>query len=175
MLFIEAKWFYNQELQFLKNGMFKDIDPLDISDVIHYDKNKNKICSQLQYLTSSYKQSINKQIISSLKTIKTLKKNKHIQHGELHFISTCKSLDLKQYENTHLFKSLHKMKIQGISKYVKVCGTKQFWNNNQIEFANAKLLNTANGYYIAITCYLPKQTKEHFHPKNEAIALDFGC
>jgi hypothetical protein len=49
------------------------------------------------------------------------------------------------------------MKIQGISKHVKVCGTKQFWNKKNIEFANAKLLNTANGYYIAVTCYLPKE------------------
>ena len=175
MLFIEAKWFYNHELQLLKNEMFKDIDPLDIVNVVHYDKDKNKICSQLQYLTSSYKQSINKQIISSLKTIKTLKKNGQICHGQLHFISECKSLDLKQYGNTHSFKSLHRMKIQGISKYVKVCGTKQFWKTDQIEFANAKLLNTANGYYIALTCYLPKSTTKHFHLNGESIALDFGC
>ena len=59
-----------------------------------------------------------------MKTIKSLKKNGHIRYGKLHFINECKSLDLKQYGNTHKFKSLHKMKIQGISKYVKVCGTK---------------------------------------------------
>ena len=66
------------------------------------------------------------------------------------------------------------MKIQGISRYVKICGAKQFWNIKGIEYANAKLLNTANGYYIAVTCYLPKQTSR-FHPKKNAIALDFGC
>lgn len=175
MLFVEAKWFYNHELSLLKNGTFKDIDPLDIKDVMHYDKDGNELISQLEFLTSSYKQSINRQIISSLKTINTLKKNGHISHGELHFVSDCKSLNLKQYGNTHVFKSLHKMKIQGISKYVKVCGTKQFWNKANIEFANAKLLNTANGYYIAITCYLPKEDKKISHLKKEAIALDFGC
>lgn len=175
MLFVEAKWFYNHELNLLKNGTFKDIDPLDIKDVIHYDKDGNELVSQTNFLTSSYKQSINKQIISSLKTIRTLKKNGHILHGELHFISECKSLNLKQYGNTHVFKSMHKMKIQGISKHVKICGTKQFWNKNNIEFANAKLLSTANGYYIAITCFLPKNEKKILHLNEETIALDFGC
>ena len=176
MLFVEGKWFYNHELRLLNDGTFKDVDPLDIEDVIHLDKDKNELTTPLQFLTSSYKQSINKQIMSSLKTIKTLKKIGHIKHGELHFISECKSLDLKQYGNTHKFKSLHKMKIQGISKYIKVCGAKQFWNKKEIEFANAKLLNTANGYYIAITCYLPKKKTQKISKQSKrAIALDFGC
>lgn len=176
MLFVEGKWFYNHELRLLKDGTFKDIDPLGIEHVIHLDKDKNELTSSLQFLTSSYKQSINKQIMSSLKTIKTLKKNKKIKHGELHFISDCKSLDLKQYGNTHKFKSPHKMKIQGISKYIKVCGTKQFWSKEGLEFANAKLLNTANGYYIALTCYLPKESTKKISKQGKgAIALDFGC
>lgn len=175
MLFVEAKWFYNHELQLLKDGQFKDINPLDIVDVRHFNKDKNEIVTHLQYLTSSYKQSIHKQIISSLKTLRTLKNNGRIQNGQLHFISECKSLDLKQYGNTYSFKSLHKMKIQGISKHVKICGAKQFWGNDQIEFANAKLLNTANGYYIAVTCYRPKTIDNNFHLKKNTIALDFGC
>ena len=175
MLFVESKWFYNYELRLLKDGIFKNVDPLDINEVIHLDKDKNEITSQLQYLTSSYKQSINKQIMSQLKTIKTLKKNGHIKHGELHFISECKSLNLKQYGNTHVFKSLHKIRIQGISRSIKVCGTKQFWNKDGLEFANAKLLNSANGYYIAITCYVPKHENKRFHLKKDAIGLDFGC
>ena len=176
MLFVEGKWFYNHELRLLKDGIFKDVDPLDIEDVIHLDKDKNEVNSMLQFLTSSYKQSINKQIMSQLKTIKTLKKNGYIKNGELHFISECKALDLKQYGNTHKFKSPHKMKIQGISKLVKVCGAKQFLNKEGLEFANAKLLNTANGYYIALTCYLPKEsTKKISKQSKRAIALDFGC
>ena len=124
MLFVEGKWFYNHELRMLKDGTFKDVDPLDIKDVIHLDKDRNDLISSLQFLTSSYKQSINKQILSSIKTIKTLKKNGFIDHGYFHFSTECKSLDLKQYGNTHVFKSMHKMKIQGISKHVKVCGAK---------------------------------------------------
>ena len=47
MLFVESKWFYNHELRLLKDGIFKDVDPLDINKVIHLDKDKNEIESQL--------------------------------------------------------------------------------------------------------------------------------
>lgn len=47
MLFVEGKWFYNHELRLLKNGIFKDVDPLDIEDVIHLDKDKNEVNSML--------------------------------------------------------------------------------------------------------------------------------
>lgn len=60
MLFVEAKWFYNYELRLLNDGTFKNIDPLNIENIIHLDKDKNEVVSALQYLTSSYKQSINK-------------------------------------------------------------------------------------------------------------------
>ena len=60
MLFVEGKWFYNHELRLLNDGTFKDIDPLDIENVIHLDKDKHEQTTILQFLTSSYKQSINK-------------------------------------------------------------------------------------------------------------------
>jgi hypothetical protein len=45
MLFVEAKRFYNHELRLLNGGTFKDVDPLDIENVIHYDKNGNELTS----------------------------------------------------------------------------------------------------------------------------------
>ena len=47
MLFVEGKWFYNHELRLLKDGTFKDSDPLDIEHVIHLDKDKNEVNSML--------------------------------------------------------------------------------------------------------------------------------
>ena len=47
MLFVEAKWFYNYELRLLKDGLFKDTNPLNIENVIHLDKDKNKVNSIL--------------------------------------------------------------------------------------------------------------------------------
>lgn len=46
-----------------------------------------------------------------------------------------------------------------------------------IEFANAKLLNRAHGYYLALTCYLPKKGKKDLtHTKKlPDIGIDFGC
>ena len=45
MLFVEGKRFYNYEISLLKNGMFKNVDPLDIKDVVHLDKDRNEILS----------------------------------------------------------------------------------------------------------------------------------
>ena len=47
MLFVEGKWFYNHELRLLKDEIFKDVDPLDIEDVIHLDKDKNELRTTL--------------------------------------------------------------------------------------------------------------------------------
>jgi len=46
-----------------------------------------------------------------------------------------------------------------------------------VEFANAKLLNKAHGYYLALTCYLPKKDKKiSKHLKQlPDIGIDFGC
>jgi len=67
------------------------------------------------------------------------------------------------------------MKIQGVSGTVMVSGAKQFIDDNRIELASAKLLNTPRGYYIAISTFTFKEDlpKIPFNGKN--IAIDFGC
>ena len=44
-----------------------------------------------------------------------------------------------------------------------------------MEFANAKILNTPNGYYIAITTFINKDKVKPKTYKNERIGVDFGC
>ena len=41
----------------------------------------------------------------------------------------------------------------------------QFINIPNIEYANARLLNRADGYYVQLVCYIPKENKI----KNEKI------
>ena len=49
----------------------------------------------------------------------------------------------------------------------------QFWNIPSIEFANAKLLNLPDGYYLAITTYQNKggEQKKKYQPE---IGIDMG-
>lgn len=56
-----------------------------------------------------------------------------------------------------------------------VSGAKQFYGNDDIEIASAKILNTPKGYYIAISTFtfFDKLPIKKFNGKN--IALDLGC
>ena len=176
MMFVEGKWFYNHIISNLhsKNFSFSTFNPL-MKSVKHFDKNGNEIESVFGYLPSSCKQSLTAQIISSLKTINTLKKRGFQKHGSMKFIKELKALNLKQYGATHSIRSSTTMKIQGISKVVKVSGLQQLKKHNHIEFANAKLLNTPSGYYIALTCFIDKKDVQKIKLNEEIIGLDFGC
>lgn len=175
MMFVEGKWFYNYIISKLQDKDFSllNFSPLLVKDVEHLDKEKNKVSSTLEYIPASCKQTITAQIISSLKTIKTLRKRGFQKHGSLKFISELTSLNLRQYGITHKIRSSTTMKLQGISKKVKVSGLQQLRKYKNIEFANAKLLNTSSGYYIALTCFTDKETKRENNGKT--IGLDFGC
>lgn len=112
---------------------------------------------------------------SNLKTIIRLTKSKKQKYGELKFVSEIKSLNLAQYGLTYKFKSSKRMKIQGVSGYITISGAKQFFGNDDIELASAKILNTPKGYYIAISTftYFDKLPIKKFNHKN--IGLDIGC
>ena len=175
MMFVEGKRFYNYIVSKLQEKDFSlsAFNPLSIKEVEHLDKDRNKVVSKIEYLPASCKQTINKQIISSLKTIRTLRKRGFQKHGSLKFISELSSLDLRQYGVTHKIRSSTTMKLQGVSKKVKVSGLQQLKKYEKIEFANAKLLNTPAGYYVALTCFIEKDKKKK--DNGEVIGLDFGC
>ena len=175
MMFVEGKRFYNYIVSKLQEKDFSlsNFNPLSIKEVEHLDKDRNKVISKIEYLPAACKQTIDKQIISSLKTLRTLRKRGFQKHGSLKFISELSSLDLRQYGITHQIRSSTTMKLQGISKKVKVSGLQQLKKYEKIEFANAKLLNTPAGYYVALTCFIDKDKKKE--DNGEVIGLDFGC
>lgn len=176
MMFVEGKWFYNYVISNLhsKDFSLSKFNPL-IKTVTHFDKDGNEIESTFEYLPCSCKQSLTAQIFSSLKTMKTLRKRGFQKYGSMKFIKELKVLNLKQYGHTHSIRSSTTMKIQGISKVVKVSGLQQLKKHNHIEFANAKLLNTPSGYYIVLTCFINKKDVQKIVSNGKIIGLDFGC
>ena len=177
MMFVEGKWFYNHIISKLSDKAFKlsEFNPL-IKTVEHFDKDGNSVTTEFNYLTGSCKQTIAAQIMSSLKTINTLVKRKFQTHGNMRFISDLKALNFKQYGVTHKILSSTTMKLQGVSKPIKVSGLQQLKKYSNLDFANAKLLNTPAGYYIALTCYIDNvNVKSVQWTKDEMIGLDFGC
>lgn len=117
-------------------------------------------------------QSVIEEMKSNIKTLSTLKK-KGKKVGQLNFCTEAKSINLKQYGNTYKFKGFHKMKLQGVSGYVPINGFQQF-NLNECDFANAKILNTPKGYYIAVTVLKSKEDLKNKKYLND-IGVDFGC
>ncbi|MBQ6418947.1 MAG: hypothetical protein IJJ91_09765 [Synergistaceae bacterium] len=177
MLFVEAKW---DALTFMKDhdtsgcyttvvtvhSLGKDKNPVLRPSVLRPSVLRPSVTHDLQYISSQMKQSVISGIKSSLKALSSLKKNNH-KVGGLRYKSDYMSINLQQHKITYRFNDDKNIGIQGFSKSLKIRGAKQFWNIPNLEFANAKLLNLPDGYYLAITIYQNKGgEKKKISPKS---------
>ena len=170
MLFVEAKWLYNDALTFMKDHDISEYDT-KVVNVHGLDKDRNLVTHDLKYISSHMKQSVIAGIKYSLKALSSLKKNNH-QVGGLRYKSEYVSVNLQQHKMTYRFYDEKHIGIQGFSKSLKIRGANQFWNIPNLEFANAKLLNLPDGYYLAITTYQNKGgEKKKYKPE---IGIDMG-
>ena len=172
MIFVEAKWLYNNILNYSENNDIKDFN-YKIKQVAILNKDKEEEIREIKYLGSQMKQSVISSMLSSIKTLATRKKRGY-KVGKLKFISNYRSINLKQYEHTYKILSTHLMRIQGISGKIRVNGLEQFIDIPNIEFANAKILNTPKGYYISITTYIDTDSLPIKHFIGKEIGLDMG-
>ena len=103
MLFVEGKWFYNQLLNEHNSQKIEisKINTTDIKKVIHFDKDKNKLESELKFLSAAQKQAIQSRMISNQKTIISLVKKGIQKYGNLQFKSELNCIPLKQYGQTY--------------------------------------------------------------------------
>ena len=131
MLFVEAKWLKNDILNYGKTIFKKNFD----------GSSEEK---EIKYLGSQMKQSVYTDIISNLKTLKTLK-NKGKKTGKLKYCSEYKCINLKQFGITYKIFNNKFIKIQNITGKIRVNGLKQITEG--YECANAKLLNCQDGYF----------------------------
>ena len=174
MLFLEGKWFYNHVLNLKKsNGQqLQKINSTKITEVIHFDKDKNKLTTKLENLSSQQKQAIVQRMISNEKTIRSLIRNKFQNHGQLNFKSELNCIPLKQYGNSYVFKSFNKVRISGISGKLLVR------TGNQLkivdELANTNLIKKPDGYYLKVTAYINKKNYKQIETNGKEIGLDFG-
>ena len=168
MTFVECKWLYNYLLNLKKEELF-NFDT-KIKNIYSLDKQGNKINRQLQ-LPSAIKQTVYSVLCNNIKSLSQLKK-KDKKIGKLKFKSDYKSIDLKQYNNTHKFMGNNKIRITGLGIF-HVHGLKQI--KPDWEFANAKLIKKPSGYYILLTCY-ENLTLNNVNTNSNKIdcGLDFG-
>jgi putative transposase len=169
-LFLETKWFYNSILA--SEDIFKFNDKTKIVTVLNKDREPEE--RNLNSLSSQMKQGIKDRCCGSIKSLSTKKKRnkrktKNNRIGKLKFKSQVNSIPLKQYDVTYRFSGNNYVILQGFKKAFKINGFKQI--PKDAEFANANLIKKASGYYLNVTCYIPKEEKIF---EEECIGIDFG-
>ncbi|MBR1438967.1 MAG: transposase [Synergistaceae bacterium] len=170
MLFVEAKWLYNDVLTFMNDHDINDYDT-SIRIVHGLDKDKQPVTHELEYLASQMRQSVIQGVKHSLKSLSALKKHNHTV-GSLRYKSDYVSINLQQYQVTYRFYDMNYIGLQGFKGRIRIKGANQFWNIPNIEFANAKLLNLPDGYYLAVTTFQNKGgDKRKYKPE---IGIDMG-
>ena len=170
MLFVEAKWLYNDALTFMIDHDINDYD-MTVKTVLGLDKDKQLVTHELKYLGSQMKQSVIQGIKYSLRGLAALKKHNHTV-GSLRYKSDYEAINLQQHYVTYRFYDENHIGLQGFKERIRIKGANQFWNIPGLEFANAKLLNLPDGYYLAITTYQDKGgEKRKYEPE---IGIDMG-
>ncbi|MCQ2975058.1 MAG: transposase [Bacteroidales bacterium] len=173
MLFVEAKWLYNDILNWSELNVENTVFNYTIKNVVDVKlKDGTFIQKELNTIGSQMKQSVHKQICSSIKTLSTLKKTGH-KVGKLKFKSDYNSINLKQFGTTYRFYNNHKAKIQGIHGKIHLNGLDQIKNN--VEFANAKIVKRQNGYYLLVTTYTDNKFKKSYKNQKSDVGIDMGC
>lgn len=175
-IFLEQKWYKNYILNWCEQDQNNRITKFDtkIVDITKKDKDMNDIPVHINYLSASQRQCLISRMYANIKTLHTLKSKGFQKPGRLQFSKEETIIDLKQYGMTHKIVSSQRVKIQGIPYNLKVNGLSQFINIKNIEFANARLLHKATGYFVQFVCYIPKENKTE-NKIDKILGIDFGC
>jgi putative transposase len=165
--FLEAKWLYN--------WLVSDTERLGISankvSVVEIKARDIYEQRELTILGSQIKQEIADRLKDNLRALCKLKKNGH-RVGALKPKKFVNSIPLKQYGVTYSLDFVHnRVRIQKLGKF-RVLGLHQI--PLEAEIANAVLVRKPSGYYLHVTCYLPKNSHSSRNPVGKDIGVDFG-
>lgn len=168
MSLVEAKWIYNHILS--QDDTF-NIDYKTLSTVVHKDKDKNDIVSEIKYLGTSVRQELIQQIKNQIKGLSVLKSKGH-DVGKLRFKSEFKSIKYKQYGITHSIRG-NRIKLQGCKRPIYVSGLKQLSKYDNIDYTTANLVYDGYDYFITLTCYVDKENDNIINNDN-ICGIDLG-
>jgi putative transposase len=165
--FLEAKWLYN--------WLVSDTERLGIPankvSAVEVKAGESYEQRELTVLGSQIKQEIADRLKDNLRVLCQLKETGH-KVGALKCKRFVNSIPLKQYGVTY---SLHfarnRVRIQKLGKF-RALGLHQI--PADAEIANAVLVRKPCGYYLHVTCYLPKDSQASPNPVGKAIGIDFG-
>ena len=120
-------------------------------------------------LGSQVIQDIYDSVETELRILHTKKENGE-KVGRLRFKSFCNCIPLRQFNTTYRIDFARKfVRIQNVRKGFKVHGLEQI--PPEAEITNAKLIRKASGFYLHVTCFVPREIVKR---TGEVIGLDFG-
>ena len=124
---------------------------------------------QFSVLGSQVVQDIYDSVKTELKILH-IKKEKGDKVGKLKFKSVCNCIPLRQYKTTYRIDFVRRLvRIQNIRKCFRIYGVEQI--PQEAEISNAKLLRKASGFYLHVTCFVPKKPAK---PTGKMVGIDFG-
>lgn len=165
--FLEAKWLYNWLISDAER-LNIPANKVSIVDVKIGDTYEQR---ELAVLGSQMKQEIADRLKDNFRTLKKLKENGH-KVGTLKHKRFVNSIPLKQYGVTYsLDFARNRVRIQKLGKF-RALGLCQI--PAEAEIANAVLVQKPSGYYLHVTCYLPKNSHGSQNPIGSAVGIDFG-
>jgi probable transposase len=160
--FLETKW--------LRNAVVAT-DSLSLEDTstVQVKVNGSFETREIKCLSSQMKQSVMDSIKQDIYNLSKAKK-KGLKVGRIRFKKECNEINLKQFGHTYSIRGKNKIRIEKIG-VLTVNGLEQI-NLDEVEFANAKLIQKPSGFYIHLTVYTKKQSTSN--TEKEVLGLDMG-
>ena len=159
---LEAKWLYNAVIA-TEMLVLEDTSSVQVRVNDHFETR------EIKNLSSHMRRSVVNGARQSVFNLSKAKK-RGLRVGKLQFKKEYHTIDLSQFNNTYIIKGKNKIRVQGIGVLV-VNGLEQI-NFDEVEFANAKLIQKPSGFYIHITTYSKKQPQDT--TEKEILGLDMG-
>lgn len=160
--FLEAKWLSNAVIA-SETLSLEDTSTVKIKVKDTFEER------EIKNLSAQMKQSVVESIKQNVFSLSKAKK-KGLRVGRLRFKKECNEINLKQFGQTYAIKGKNKIRVQNIG-ILTVNGLEQI-NLDEVECANAKLIQKPSGYYINITVYSKRQPE--ILTEKEVIGLDMG-
>ncbi|MBR1439209.1 MAG: transposase [Synergistaceae bacterium] len=160
--FREAKWRRNSIVADFANASRKTKSAIvKVGDVFEE--------RPFSILGSQVVQDIYDSVRTEMKILRT-KKEKGEKVGKLKLKSVCNCVPLRQYNTTYRIDFvLRLVRIQNVRKSFRVHGLEQIPQDADI--TNAKLLRKASGFYLNVTCFVPKEQAKQ---NGRMVGIDFG-
>ena len=160
--FPEAKWLYNAVVV-SETLTLEDTSTVQVKVKDTFEER------EIKCLSAQMKQSVIESAKTNISNLAKAKK-KGLKIGKLQFKKECNEINLKQFGQTYAIKGKNKIRVEKIGILV-VNGLEQI-DLDEVEFANAKLIQKPSGFYIHLTVYSKKQPQPE--TSKEVLGLDMG-